>query len=81
MTYNSRKQTGTADAALILSHLKDRVDKLEKEKHPDESDVQLFRKVTDTITCTDTTTVTEQSASAFVFGESEWNFDEFGTTQ
>lgn len=81
MTYETRKQTGTAEAALILSDLKDRVDKLEKRRSAQDDAIQQFRKAVETVTCSDTVTVTEQDAGAFVFSESEWGFDEFSDTQ
>lgn len=42
MTHDSRIQTGAREAALILAGLKDRVDKLEKDKRGGSDNVQLF---------------------------------------
>lgn len=81
MTYDSRRQTGAAEAALILRDLKDRVDRLEKEQRGSSDSVQLFRNTRDIVTCSDSHTVTVNNAAGFVFSESEWGFDEFGETQ
>lgn len=80
MTYQSRRHTEAADAAGILAEFKTRIERLEESGASNEN-VQLFRNVTETVTCSDSQTVTVGDDAAFVFGQSTWGFDEFSETQ
>lgn len=77
MTDLDRRHTGAAEAAKILSDVKDRVARLEQERRGGSAPVQLFREVTETITISDSQTVTTQTG-AFVFGSDTFNYAEWG---
>lgn len=76
MTHKSTRHTPAAEAAKILADVKDRVEQLEQDDAGSDDQVQLFRSVTNTVTTSDSHTVTEQTPG-FVFGTDTWGFAEF----